>query len=329
MPTHPDRRQFLRLSAGAVVAVPVAHAHTTHAATMMQGPTDADGLTHYQIGPHIWVRWRHEPLLSYRAHPTQKMPYVFPLTGPASGLSLTAESALPWPHHRSLFFGCDQVNGGNYWQDELERGQVVSRGPSISTVSARSIDIVDACDWRQPGQTVQMTDTRRLTVSVPGDRHRVIDIDITWRAEVDVTIAKTNHALCAIRAAADVTPLGGGRLVSSEGLEGEAGTFGKPARWCAFVGRRTRAKGEPMEGIALMDHPGNPWAPCPGSRATTGSCRRRPSTGSTRHGGCLPARPCACATASSCLPATYERRRSIACTGSGPPDGPSQTRKNV
>jgi hypothetical protein len=108
-----------------------------------------------------------------------------------------------------------------------------------------------------------MTDERRLTVSVPGDRHRVIDIDITWRAEMDVTVAKNNHALCAIRAAGDVTPLGGGRLVSSEGLEGEAGTFGKPARWCAFVGRRTRAKGEPMEGIALMDHPANPWAPCP------------------------------------------------------------------
>jgi hypothetical protein len=230
---------------------------------MLQGSTDTDGLTHYQIGPHIWVRWRNEPLLSYRAHPTQKMPYVFPLAGPASGLSLTAESALPWPHHRSLFFGCDQVNGGNYWQDELERGQVVSRGPSIAAATASSVDIVDACDWRRPGQPVQMTDERRLTVSVPGDHHRVIDIDITWRAEVDVTIAKNNHALCAIRAAADVTPLGGGRLVSSEGLEGEAGTFGKPARWCAFVGRRTRAKGEPMEGIALMDHPANPWAPCP------------------------------------------------------------------
>jgi hypothetical protein len=39
--------------------------------------------------------------------------------------------------------------------------------------------------------------------------------------------------LFAVRAAHDITPWGGGRLVSSEGEEGEAQTFGNPARWCA------------------------------------------------------------------------------------------------
>lgn len=265
MPTHQNRRRFLSLSAGVAAAVSATRVEATQAAPVppTRVPTDVDALTHYQIGPHIWVRWQNEPLLGYRAHPTQKMPYVFPLSGPVSGLSLTAESALPWPHHRSLFFGCDQVNGGNYWQDELARGQVVSRGPRVESAAARSIEIVDACDWRQPGQPVQMTDQRRFSVSVPDERRRVLDLEITWRAEVEVAIGRTNHALCAIRAAHDLTPLGGGRLVSNEGHEGEAGTFGKPARWCAFVGRRTRAKGEPMEGIALMDHPANPWAPCP------------------------------------------------------------------
>jgi hypothetical protein len=83
------------------------------------------------------------------------------------------------------------------------------------------------------------------------------------RAAVDVSIQKTNHALFAMRAVHDITPWGGGRLLSSEGQEGEKATFGKPARWCAFFGRRTQARGEPMEGIALMDHPQSPWAPCP------------------------------------------------------------------
>ena len=224
---------------------------------------DSEELTHYQIGPHIWLRWHNEPLLAYRAHPTQKYPYLYPLAGPASGLSLTAESALPWPHHRSVLFGCDHVNGGNYWQDELERGQIVSRGPRVRDATKRSAVIEDASDWRQPGGPVQMTDERRYTVRIPDDRHRIVDVDITWRAEVDVTIEKTNHALFAIRAVPDVTPWGGGRLVSSNGDEGEGATFGKPAGWCAFAGRRTQARGEPVEGIALMDHPDNPWAPCP------------------------------------------------------------------
>jgi hypothetical protein len=264
MPPRPTRRRFLHLAAGATAVAPA----TLAAAGQPAEPgkrriaPDSEELTHYQIGPHIWLRWHNEPLLGYRAHPTQKYPYVFPLAGPVSGRSVTAESSLPWPHHRSLFFGCDFVNGGNYWQDELERGQIVSRGPIVAEATNRSAVIVDTCDWRQPGQPVQMTDDRRFTLTIPDDRHHILDVDITWRAEVDVTIQKTNHALFALRAAGDITPWGGGRLVSSSGDEGESATFGKPARWCAFFGRRTRAKGEPVEGITLMDHPESPWAPC-------------------------------------------------------------------
>lgn len=252
----------MHVSAGAAAAVPVAGLATSQADQRRIVP-DSEELTHYQIGPQIWLRWHNEPLLNYRAHPTQKYPYFFPVAGPVSGLSLTSESSLPWPHHRSLFFGCDFVNGGNYWQDALERGQILSRGPRVAEATKRSAVILDECDWRQPGQPVQMTDTRRFTLSVPSDRLRILDVDITWTAAVDVTIEKTNHALFAVRTAPDISPWGGGRLVSSEGREGEAQTFGQPARWCAFFGRRTHARGEPVEGIALMDHPESPWAPCP------------------------------------------------------------------
>jgi hypothetical protein len=108
-----------------------------------------------------------------------------------------------------------------------------------------------------------MTDERRFTLAIPGPRLRILDADITWQAAVDVAIQKTNHALFAIRAAHDLTPWGGGRLRSSDRQEGEQQTFGKPARWCAFYGPRPQARGEPVEGIALMDHPANPWPDCP------------------------------------------------------------------
>lgn len=264
MPGPFDRRLFLRVAGTAAAALAAARADAGRAATPQRRvEPGSEELTHYQIGPHIWLRWHNEALLGYRAHPSQKYPYVFPAAGPVSGLSLTSESSLPWPHHRSLFFGCDFVNGGNYWQNELERGQIVSRGPRVVEATKTSAVIVDACDWRQPNQPVQMTDERRLTLTVTGPRLRILDVDITWRAAVDVTIQKNNHALFALRAAHEITPWGGGRLLSSEGLEGEQQTFGKPARWCAFVGKRTQARGEPVEGIALMDHPQSPWAPCP------------------------------------------------------------------
>ncbi|MEN6337323.1 MAG: DUF6807 family protein, partial [Phycisphaerales bacterium] len=53
----------------------------------------------------------------YKFDHSQKYPYFWPVNGPASGQSITTETSEPYPHHHSLFFGCDRVNGGNYWQE--------------------------------------------------------------------------------------------------------------------------------------------------------------------------------------------------------------------
>ena len=67
----------------------------------------------------------------YRFGAGQKYPYFYPVNAPLSRVSVTTESSLPWPHHRSLFFSCDKVNGGNYWQESNAEGQIVSRRPTI------------------------------------------------------------------------------------------------------------------------------------------------------------------------------------------------------
>jgi hypothetical protein len=58
----------------------------------------------------------------------EKYPFFFPVNGPITGGSVTSIRNGEYPHHSSLFFGCDRVNGGNYWQEGLERGQIVSKG---------------------------------------------------------------------------------------------------------------------------------------------------------------------------------------------------------
>ena len=40
----------------------------------------------------------------------------------------------PYPHHSSLFFGCDRVNDGNYWQEALERGRIASKAVRVPEV---------------------------------------------------------------------------------------------------------------------------------------------------------------------------------------------------
>jgi len=261
MPTSLSRRRFVALSAAAAVG-PIARAAPAAAAEIKPEP-GAEKLTAYQDGPQVWVRWNNAQLTGYRAHGSQKYPYLFPLAGPVTGLSLSTESSVPYPHHRSMLFACDRVNGGNYWQGPISEGQIVSVGLKLGKVTSESAEILDRCEWRRPGQPVAMTDRRRLTITVASPRLRFLDAEITWTAVEDVTVQKTNHSLFSVRAAADIIPWAGGTLVNSAGRSGEKATFGKPAAWCTCFGKRQGFPGGVVEGIALLDHPKNPWAPTP------------------------------------------------------------------
>lgn len=267
MNTSCSRRAFLKASIATVAASPLAaqlHAAAPAAKTAAKAAAETtDGLTTYQLGPQIWIRFNNRLLTCYRAHRSQKYPYLYPLAGPVTGLPLTSETALPWPHHRSLFFGCDRVNGGNYWQEDYDKGQILSTGPKLGKATKDSVELLDATEWQKPGGPVVMKDQRRIVVTVPSPRLRLIDWEIQWSAVENVTVQKTNHSLFSMRAAPDVTPLGGGQLVNAEGDSGEKGTFGKKSAWCDFSGKRENVTGGIVEGIALLDHPQNPWSPCP------------------------------------------------------------------
>jgi hypothetical protein len=209
------------------------------------------------------VRLGDRLVTSYKYQPTQKYPYFFPVNGPKSNLSLTTESSDPYPHHHSLFFACDRVNGGNYWQGGNELGQIISTGAKVGKVTDKSVEILDHCEWRKPNEPPVMTDDRKFTITIVDAGSRIIDADITWTAVKDVTITKTNHSLFSVRAANDLTPRGGGTLESSEGQKGEKATFGKTANWCTFYGKRQGVLGDVVEGIALMNDVDNPWKSCP------------------------------------------------------------------
>ena len=262
MSRHLSRRNFVTWSLAAGAAPAVVGLAAKAGGAGIQPQAGADKLTTYPFGPQIWIRWADDPVTCYRAHPTQKYPYFYPLSGPLSGLSLTTESGSSFPHHRSLLFACDRVNGGNYWQGDVREGQIISTGPKLGPCTPESAEILDECQWRRPGGPVVMRDRRQFKITVAGPRLRTLDAQITWTAVADATILKTNHSLFSLRAAPDITPWGGGTLVNSLGQEGEKATFGQRAAWCAYWGKRKGNSGV-VEGIALLDHPQNPWSPCP------------------------------------------------------------------
>ncbi len=253
-----DRRQALRRAAALGVA---AWAGPTAVGRDFERPVpEAKGLTVYDNHHRVQFRRDNMPLTVYRAHPTQKFPYFYPVAGPASGLSLTTESSLPYPHHRGLWLGLDPLHGGNYWHGSLDDGRIRSERRKVVKRSERSIAFTDRCEWERKGAPSPLHDERRFTVTLVDNRRWLIDADLELVAEQPITIEEAKHSLFAIRAAADISPTYGGPLYNADGGRGAEGTYGKEARWCGYYGPRRRQP-DTVEGIAVMTHPDNPWRP--------------------------------------------------------------------
>ncbi len=257
------RRDFLRGGSAAVFGLGAGLLPCGRAGAIdyTKPAPEAKGLTAYLNGANVLVRLNNMPLTSYRAHESLKYPYFCPVNGPVSGMSLTSESALPYPHHRGLWLGCEPMNGGDYWGDNsLERGQIRSVGLGLGEVTKSSAEILDKCQWVSKNSGSPMNDERRFVVTALSDRLWCIDCDFKLIAVEDVEVKKAKHSFFAIRAASDISPPYGGVLMNSEGGIGAEGTYGKEARWCGYHGKR-RGRGDLVEGIAVMTHPENPWSP--------------------------------------------------------------------
>jgi hypothetical protein len=174
---------------------------------------------------------------SYILSEDEKYPFFFPVNGP-SNASVTSMRNANYPHHSSLFFGCDRVNGGNYWQEGLERGQIISIRADIIESGNDKVIIENECIWRRPNASAPIKDTRKITITAPSNDIYQIDFDVTLEMLMDVIIEKTNHSLFSGRMDADLAVINGGTMINSNGEKGEKETFGKKAAWIDFYGKK-------------------------------------------------------------------------------------------
>ncbi len=201
------------------------------------------------VGPKVFT--------CYKFGRSQKYPYFWPVNGPASGKSVTTETSQPYPHHHSLFFGCDRVNGGNYWQEGNERGQIVSQGPKIVEPGGRRVVFTDECLWQRPGRDPIIRDRRRVVITAPSKGIRLIDFEISLEPLTHVEILKSNHALFSARVVGELSVKSGGTLVNAQGKSGEKATWGVNSPWADYWGTRDGV----AEGVAILQHPRNRWFP--------------------------------------------------------------------
>jgi len=195
---------------------------------------------------------------SYIFSQDEKYPFFFPVNGP-SNASVTSMRNGNYPHHSSLFFGCDKVNGGNYWQEGLDRGQIISLRAEIIESDGDRVVIEDECIWKRPGANSPIKDLRKITVQALSDEVFQLDFDVTMEMLLDVTILKNNHSLFSGRMDPDLAVINGGVMINAEGQRSEKGTFGQASPWIDYSGKR----GDKIEGMAIMQHPSNKWYPSP------------------------------------------------------------------
>jgi hypothetical protein len=209
-------------------------------------------------GSKIDVLINNNLFTSYIFSNEEKYPFFYPVNGP-SNASVTSMRNANYPHHSSLFFGCDMVNDGNYWQDGLGRGQIISLRADILQAEGDKVIIENECIWTRPGADAPIKDIRKITVSAQSKEIYQIDFDIVMEMLMDVTIKRTNHSLFSGRMDPDLAVTNGGVMINAEGETGEKGTFGKPSPWIDYYGTRMGK----AEGMAIMQHPLNKWYPAP------------------------------------------------------------------
>lgn len=195
---------------------------------------------------------------SYHFAQDEKYPYFYPVNGP-SGASVTSMRNGNYPHHSSLFFGADKLNGGNYWQEGLERGQIISVKADIVENNGERVVIENECLWVRPGANAPIKDTRQIIISAPSSDMFQIDFNIALHALMDINIERTNHSLFSGRMAPDLAVTNGGTIINAAGNKGEKDTFGKYSPWMDFYGKR----GNHIEGMAIMQHPSGDWSTAP------------------------------------------------------------------
>lgn len=222
-------------------------------------PSSGAKITAEKVGSKIHVTIDGKFFTSYNFSEDEKYPFFYPVNGPVSGGSVTSMRNAVYPHHTSLFFGCDLVNGGNYWQEGLERGRIISVNAQIERQGGDTVVITDECIWSRPGALSPVKDTRRYIITSPSAAMTQIDVEITMEMLMDVHIRRTNHSLFSARMAADLAVTSGGTMINAEGAKGEKDTFGKGSAWIDYYGKR----GDGVEGLAILQHPSNPWYPSP------------------------------------------------------------------
>jgi hypothetical protein len=197
-------------------------------------------------------------------------PFFYPFNGPA-GVSLTRmghPGAPDHDHHASVWFAHADVDGVNFWGNSS--GAVIRQKQWLAYQEGDEEGVMAVrLGWFAAGGEEMLEQEVVAALRPLADGEQELEIQCTLRpaaGKPQVVLGKTAFGLLAVRVAKSLSEhFGGGKLTSSDGVEGEPAIFGKPARWMDYSGPIGVGEGAARqmvtEGITFFDHSENPRHP--------------------------------------------------------------------
>jgi hypothetical protein len=220
-------------------------------------------------GEQVTVRIDGKPFTTYYFDPQIAKPYLMPLRT-ASGVVVTrsfpvgnsAEMGNPKansfePHQRPLYFGHGDIDGLDFWQEQVFDHYYSDHGhQAYGHVALKKLDDVSGnrvratFTLRSPSDRVIGEETQ--TYAFSGDEHsRVVDCEIVLTAtNGPLDLGDTKEGTFALRLAPELSAPHV-RMINSQGAEGEKAIWGKPAEWVDYSGQFS---GKQVD-VAVFDSP--------------------------------------------------------------------------
>ena len=210
----------------------------------------------FQVDGQQRLVWHHGP--------TYPRPFFFPLTDPRGNyLTRMGHPGAPnHEHHRSIWFGHQNVAGRNFWEDghgttiRQRQWLCYQDGTDAATMAV-------ALDWFDRAADRPLVEQELIVMVMPWEKETLVELQATFRpVGKQIEFGQTNFGFLGVRVAKTVSVyFGDGVLADSEGRLGEPAIFGRPARWVDYSGAVGTAAHAARGGITYFDHPQNPGFP--------------------------------------------------------------------
>lgn len=236
------------------------HRYTVKVSVAKRSPVVT--LTKHEGEDVIDIDLNGELFTAYHYSNDNKKPFLWPVNA-EGGQTITRD----WPmgekqltddhkHHMSLWTSYGDVNGVDCWAEEENSGYQHSgdvqfgSGDAYGWISAKNV-------WQDKDHKPVVTEEREYRFYAGKPSARLVDVTVTFRADYgDVKFGDTKEGgLVSVRMTDALREQsGGGKVTTSEGVNGSLAAWGKPAAWCDYSGT---LEGIGVRGITVFDNPTN------------------------------------------------------------------------